>query len=103
MMKSMLPFIFLFFTVFSIAQGPAKSPAENVVITSGKNKTRVRTGENGELLINVASKDILKFKANGLVRYSDFGAIGDGKTDDIDAIAADPCLRQPAQPSCKSR
>ena len=29
-----------------------------------------------------------KFKANGLVRYSDFGARGDGKTDDIDAIAA---------------
>ena len=24
----------------------------------------------------------------GLVRYSDFGAKGDGKTDDIDAIAA---------------
>ena len=29
-----------------------------------------------------------KFKANGFVRYSDFGARGDGKTDDIDAIAA---------------
>jgi hypothetical protein len=29
-----------------------------------------------------------KFKAAGLVRYSNFGAKGDGKTDDIDAIAA---------------
>ncbi|RYG18523.1 MAG: hypothetical protein EOO07_08760 [Chitinophagaceae bacterium] len=33
-------------------------------------------------------KDILKFKAAGFVRYSDFGAKGDGTTDDIDAIAA---------------
>jgi hypothetical protein len=36
----------------------------------------------------VSKKDVRKFKANGLVRYSDFGARGDGKTDDIDAIAA---------------
>jgi hypothetical protein len=71
-----------------MAQGQTKSPLENVVITSKKNKTQVRTNENGELLINVAPKDIRKFKANGLVRYSDFGAVGDGKTDDIDAIAA---------------
>lgn len=32
--------------------------------------------------------DIQKFIANGWVRYSDFGAKGDGKTDDITAIAA---------------
>ena len=58
------------------------------MITSENDKTRVRTNEIGELLINVSPKDVLKFKANGLVRYSDFGARGDGKTDDIDAIAA---------------
>ncbi len=34
------------------------------------------------------SQDVLKFKALGLVRYSDFGARGDGRTDDMDAIAA---------------
>lgn len=32
--------------------------------------------------------DIAKFKAAGLVRYSNFGAKGDGKTDDMDAIVA---------------
>ncbi|MEJ5994961.1 hypothetical protein WG904_11085 [Pedobacter sp. Du54] len=32
--------------------------------------------------------DVLKFKAAGFVHYSDFGAKGDGKTDDIDAIVA---------------
>lgn len=34
------------------------------------------------------SEDILRFKATGSVRYSDFGAKGDGKADDIDHIAA---------------
>jgi hypothetical protein len=87
-MEKMLLLFFLFFGVLTIAQGQTKSPLENVVITSTKNKTQVITNENGELHLNVSPKDDLKFKANGLVRYSDFGARGDGKTDDIDAIAA---------------
>jgi hypothetical protein len=86
-MKYTLLFFFSFATVFSMAQGQAKSPLENVVITSKKNKTEVRTNENGELLINVSKKDVVRFKASGVVRYRDFGARGDGKTDDIDAIA----------------
>ena len=86
-MKYMLLLFFLFSCVI-VAQGQTKSPLENVVITSKKKKTQVRTNENGELHVNVSPKDVLKFKANGLVRYSDFGARGDGKTDDIDAIAA---------------
>ncbi|MGM0620935.1 MAG: hypothetical protein ACQETJ_07825 [Bacteroidota bacterium] len=87
-MKQIFLFFFLFFSVFSMAPGQNKSPLENLVITSSGNKTRVSTNENGELLINVSIKDVRKFKADGLVRYSDFGAIGDGKTDDINAIAA---------------
>jgi hypothetical protein len=87
-MKYALLSFFAFATVFSLAQGQTKSSAENVVITSKKNKTGVRTNENGELLINVSKKDVLRFKASGVVRYSDFGARGDGETDDIDAIAA---------------
>jgi hypothetical protein len=87
MMKYMLLLFFLFSCVI-VAQGQTKSPLENVVITSKKNKTQVHTNENGELHVNVSPKDVLKFKAIGLVRYSDFGAMGNGKTDDIDAIAA---------------
>jgi hypothetical protein len=68
--------------------GQTKSPLENVVITYENAKTLVRTNENGEFLINVSPKDVRRFKANRIVRYSDFGAKGDGKTDDIDAIAA---------------
>ncbi len=86
-MKYMLLLFFIFSCEF-VAQGQTKSPLENVVITSKKNKTQVRTNENGELHVNVTPKDVLKFKAIGLVRYSDFGARGNGKTDDIDAIAA---------------
>jgi hypothetical protein len=36
----------------------------------------------------VSTESASKFEAQGFVRYSDFGAIGDGKTDDMDAIAA---------------
>jgi hypothetical protein len=84
----MLLFIFLLSNVFSMAQRQPKSLTENVVITSIEDKTQVRTNVNGELLVNVSPKDLLKFKSNGLVRYGDFGARGDGKTDDMEAIAA---------------
>jgi len=85
-MKYILISFFLFSSVFSIGQ--TKSPADNVVITSNKGKTRVQSNESGELLVNVSPKDVRKSKARGFVRYSDFGAIGDGETDDMNAIAA---------------
>jgi hypothetical protein len=85
-MKYLLIFFLLFPGVFSMAQ--TKSPTENIVITSQKGKTEVRTNENGELVINVPPKILNKLKKNGVVRYSDFGAKGNGKSDDLDAIAA---------------
>jgi len=87
-MKYMLLFSFLFCSVCSMAQGQTKSPLENVVITSQENKTLVRSNETGELLVNVSPNDLLQFIAKGFVLYSDFGAKGDGKTDDLDAITA---------------
>lgn len=87
-MKYVHFFFFLFSCVFSMAQGQVKSTSENVVITYDKNKTRVLTNEKGELQINVSPKDVEKFKSSGFVRYSGFGAKGDGKNDDINAIAA---------------
>ena len=83
-MKYTLLVCFTFIVVFTLAQ----SPSEMVVITSKKNKTEVRTDKDGQLLVNVSRKDVKKFKAAGEVLYSDFGAKGDGKSDDIDAIAA---------------
>jgi len=87
-MKTILLVLFLVSGIFSMAPGQTRNPLETVIIKTEKGKTRVWTNENGELLLNAAPEDILRFKANGMVRYSDFGAKGDGKTDDIDAIAA---------------
>lgn len=87
-MKYKILFLILFTGMSGLAQGQNKISSENVMLTTNRNKTRVRTNENGELLINVSPKDLRKFKVKGFVRYSDFGARGDGKTDDIEAIAA---------------
>lgn len=87
-MKYVILFLFLLQSVLSTAQRQARSQSDNVVITSEKKETFVQTNDKGELLINVSPKDLKKFKARGYVRYSDFGARGDGKTDDTDAIFA---------------
>ncbi|MEZ4825100.1 MAG: hypothetical protein R3C61_02225 [Bacteroidia bacterium] len=79
----------LFFSACVIAtQGQTQAQPENVVITSAGKKTQVSTDEDGKLLVNVPPKDVRRFKAAGWVGYRDFGASGDGKTDDINAIAA---------------
>jgi hypothetical protein len=72
-----------------MAHGQSGRPNENIVITTDNDKTLVKTTESGELLINVSPKDVLRIKANKLVRYSDFGARGDGKTDDTAVIRTD--------------
>jgi len=83
--STFLAFFVLLKTIAALAQ--AEGVTDKVVITSLNQKTGVRTNEKGELLVNVAPKEAQTFKARGWVRYSDFGAKGDGKTDDVDAIA----------------
>ena len=80
--------IFLLLTCPIVTLAQSKGPVENVVVTSENTKTGVYTNEKGELQVNVAPKDARKYKAAGVVRYGNFGARGDGKTDDVDAIAA---------------
>src|SRR5690554_3601289 len=84
-MKYSFSFFFLLTSIWNIAYGQTDV---NVVVASDEKQIHVKTDEKGELQINVSKKDLLKFSENGYVRYSDFGAKGDGKTDDIDAIAA---------------
>ena len=79
--------IFLLLVCALAAQAQNKIRTENILVTSLREKTRVFTNEKGELLVNVSPKDLAKFKAARLVKYSDFGARGDGKTDDIESIA----------------
>lgn len=87
MKYSILFFLLLSFTIPN-AKGQTSKPLDNVVITTGKNKTQVSSNSDGKLLVHVSDSDLKKIKAKGVVRYSSFGAKGDGKTDDIDAIAA---------------
>jgi len=87
-MRHFFPILLLISGCLIVASGQTGGLADNVIITYSKNKTSFSTGGKGELIINVAPADARKFKSNGVVRYSDFGAKGDGKTDDIDAIAA---------------
>ncbi|MEM9258664.1 MAG: hypothetical protein AAGA62_03395, partial [Bacteroidota bacterium] len=68
--------------------GQIESSLEAVEIILKEEKPQVSINENGGLVIRVFSKDVAKFKTLGTVTYGDFGAIGDGKADDIDAIAA---------------
>ncbi|WP_353722318.1 hypothetical protein [Dyadobacter sp. 676] len=86
-MKYTFPLFLCLIYAFAAEAQDKKAP-DNVVILSGNGKTRVYTSEKGELTVNVSSQNLKKYKAAGSVHYSDFGAKGDGKTDDIDAIAA---------------
>ncbi|MEP6727703.1 MAG: hypothetical protein ABJC98_17910, partial [Bacteroidota bacterium] len=85
-MKCNLLMIFVFICVCNV-NGQHKTASDSVIITTEKAATRVYT-ENGELHVNVSPEEVMKFRAAGFVRYKDFGAKGDGKNDDLDAIAA---------------
>ncbi len=87
-MTKYVRFVFLFMVFTTMHPGQTIAMYKNTIITSDQKKTRAYVNNRGELIVNVAPKDWRKFKAVGFVRYSDFGARGDGETDDTDAIAA---------------
>jgi hypothetical protein len=86
MMKYKL--LILIFSIVNYAYGQSKSTSGNVSITSNNSVTKVSILENGELLVNVSPQDLQKIKSKAFVSYRDLGAVGDGKTDDFDVIAA---------------
>ena len=71
-----------------LARAQTESPADKAILTSTNQKTQASTNAQGELRVNVSPKDAQALKKRGWVGYRDFGARGDGKTDDMDAIAA---------------
>lgn len=79
---------FIFSSIAIVTWGQTKNLSEEVMIITQQKKTKVFTDKHGLLQVIVSPKNIRKFKNTGWVRYSDFGAKGDGKTDDIEAIAA---------------
>lgn len=80
--------LFLTFIFSAFTASAQNSAATNESISTNKKKTEVFTNDKGELRISVSKKDGKKMLDNGFVDYETFGAKGDGKTDDIDAIAA---------------
>ncbi|MEO5684926.1 MAG: hypothetical protein ABIQ88_19945 [Chitinophagaceae bacterium] len=89
-MKHLLLVIFLF-SCFINVKGQRQSAPDSVLIHTENTPTRVYT-KNGELHVNVSPQDLSKFRAGGYLRYKYLGAKGDGKTDDMDAIAATHAL-----------
>jgi hypothetical protein len=81
-------FSFILLSCVTLGWGQAKIAAENVLISTEKKPTGVNINVKGELQVNISPTDLQKFTNRGWVRYSDFSARGDGKTDDIDPIAA---------------
>lgn len=78
---SILPFLLLIATALSYG-----SQRIEVSITNGE--TEISEQANGQLFLNVRDSDVATFQEAGFVRYRDFGAKGDGTTDDAIAIAA---------------
>ena len=86
-MKFIVTFVYLLFCAVA-AHGQVENTSEQVVVSISPNETVVHTDAKGVLHVTVAREDVLELHARGFVQYGDFGASGDGKTDDIDAIAA---------------
>jgi len=87
-MKKILISLFALFLVYSIVPAQIIRSSNKVFFIPSKKKTKVSSNEKGELIVNVCKKDAELFKANGFVSYKCFGAKGNGKTDDMDVIAA---------------
>ena len=87
-MKNTFTIFFLFLCILCFAKAQGEGRYINELTTSKDNETTIFTDESGQFQINVSPQDLVKFKKNGFVHYSDFGARGDGKTDDIKAIIA---------------
>ena len=86
--------LFIFFTLlFALPiHAQAYHAGDSVIITWNKGKTTVKTDEAGLMILNISPKERMKINRRGWVEYGDLGAKGDGKTDDLTAIAATHAL-----------
>lgn len=81
-------FVLTCFSWISHLGAQPHEPVDKILIHTGGNKTMVFVNDSGILQLNVSRKDVRKFEAAGLIRYRELGAKGDGRTDDMEIIAA---------------
>lgn len=74
---------FIILTTGSFAQ----TGADKNVFTSRNEKTQVTLNDSSALQINVSPQTLRSLQSRGWIQYTEFGAKGDGKTDDIIPIA----------------
>jgi hypothetical protein len=79
--------LFLLLLIATRVVGQAKD-ADEIAVVVRDGRTQVSFTASGRLEVNLSSQSLKALQARGWIQYSDFGAIGDGKTDDINAIAA---------------
>ncbi|MCB9318261.1 MAG: hypothetical protein H6570_03190 [Lewinellaceae bacterium] len=86
--------LFILFTLLIALpiHAQAYHAGDSVVITWNKGKTTVKTDEAGLLILNISPKERMRINRRGWVEYGDFGAKGDGHSDDLTAIAATHAL-----------
>ena len=93
-----MTFLFLYLLVSMMGPGQSACPAAaegmpDILAVNGLQEMAAAEGLTDILAVNglqemPARADTLQLIANGLVRYSDFAARGDGQADDIEAIIA---------------
>src|SRR5690554_3063780 len=77
---------YILFTIFWASCVLASQGQGTITVPEGA--VQVRMDDKGGYRVDVPPNLARKFIARGWVGYGDFGARGDGQTDDIDAIAA---------------
>jgi len=83
--KFILPIFFLFCFTFQY-QVSHTNPRENANTATAIKKALCQTTGTGRCSSDASTTDKSIFLSRGFVRYSEFGASGDGETDDIEAI-----------------
>ena len=93
MKKSFFSLFILILFLVNRCSGPDPSEGEKILsdpysLSINKDSTKVLWDEQKGLQININRRDLIRFKKEGSVYYSDLGAKGDGISDDVIFIRA---------------
>lgn len=74
-----------------------KSSEEKIQLLYDQATTSVAENEEGFLVVSISTSDLSRFNRQGFVQYSDFGAVGDGQSDDQLNIVASHAVANDTQ------